>query len=55
MTKKETIGKLKIELESEREKNKILLRELNYYKKLYNESFNLIDEEFTGEHIPRID
>ena len=51
MTKKETIGQLKIELETEKAKNKILLRELNYYKKMYIESNNwLVDE-----HIPRID
>lgn len=32
-----------------------LYKEKEYYKKLYNESFNFLDPKFTGDHIPRID
>lgn len=32
-----------------------LKKEKEYYKKLYNESYNFLDPKFTGNHIPRID
>lgn len=32
-----------------------LKKEKEYYKKLYNESYNFLDPKFTGDHIPRID
>lgn len=32
-----------------------LNKEKEYYKKLYNESFNFLEPKFTGDHIPRID
>ena len=32
-----------------------LNKEKEYYKKLYNESYNFLDPKFTGDHIPRID
>ena len=32
-----------------------LYKEKEYYKKLYNESYNFLDPKFTGDHIPRID
>lgn len=32
-----------------------LNKEKEYYKKLYNESYNFLDPKFTGNHIPRID
>lgn len=37
------------------EQNKELEIEKEYYKKVYNESFNFVDTKFTGNHIPRID
>lgn len=32
-----------------------LNKEKEYYKKLYNESYNFLDPKFTGNHIPSID
>ena len=37
------------------EKINKLKKEKEYYKKLYNESYNFLDPKFTGDHIPRID
>lgn len=52
---KESIGIiLKLIDKQDTEINK-LKKEKEYYKKLYNESYNFLDPKFTGDHIPRID
>lgn len=43
------------ELDSKDTEINKLKKEKEYYKKLYNESYNFLDPKFTGDHIPRID